>query len=183
MNGTSFNKIFTNKPKFRSLWLWEGENCRAQYNKKILDEWTEECGNYDYAWQLAPVCISCSILFSQSKWQENWLYDFLNIIDGLLLESRYQLLPFFFPPFLRKNWTIFDHLQRANSTNLQLKTFFPPKIFHWEQLFFAITLSSLILTLSNKNTNILLHGKIISPKVKQKLLVIICKSKLWLHIP
>ena len=90
---------------------------------------------------------------------------------------------FFFPPFLRKNWTIFDHLQRANSTNLQLKTFFPPKIFHWEQLFFAITLSSLILTLSNKNTNILLHGKIISPKVKQKLLVIICKSKLWLHIP
>ena len=100
------------------------------------------------------------------------------------LREQIPVASLFFPPaFLRKNWTIFDHLQRASSTNLQLKTFFPPKIFHWEQLFFAITLSSLILTLSNKNTNILLHGKINSPKVQQKLLVIIFKSKLWLHIP
>ena len=130
MNGTSFNKIFTNKPKFRSLWLWEGENCRAQYNKKILDEWTEECGNYDYAWQLAPVCISCSILFSQSKWQENWLYDFLNIIDGLLLESRYQLLPFFFSLLF---WERIEQSLTIFKEQIQLiynwRHFFHPKYF------------------------------------------------------
>ena len=60
--------------------------------------------------------------------------------------------------------------------------FFHPKYFN-ESSYSLQLLSTLILTLSNKNTNILLHRKIISPKVKQKLLVIISKSKLWLHIP
>ena len=99
------------------------------------------------------------------------------------LREQIPVASFFFPLLF---WERIEQSLTIFKEQVQLiynwRHFFHPKYFT-ESSYSLQLLSSLILALSNKNTNILLHGKIISPKVKQKLLVIIYKSKLWLHIP
>ena len=140
-------------------------------------------------WQLWVCMTTCTSLYLL-------LYSFFSVKMtrkfAVWFPKHYRWTPFreqipvasFFFPLLF--WERIEQSLTIFKEQVQLiynwRHFFHPKYFN-ESSYSLQLLSTLILTLSNKNTNILLHRKIISPKVKQKLLVIISKSKLWLHIP